>query len=284
MQTANVKTDFVPDVETQLQFEELYDKNQVMKRLKQEFDIPEIKMHLTKNNIPVDFGIALMSQMVLHKRATIKVLVGLLHRYFKDAANPFQECSYALVKAAEFNLVDYAAIGDTFILRPEVDVTQDVYDDLARYQYPLPMLIPPVEITKNNQSGYLRVQNSVILRDNHHEDDVCLDHLNRVNRTRYTINLDTALMIKNSWENLDKQKPGETLVEYRARIKAFHKYDTTSRDVIDHLVNMGNSFHLTHRYDKRGRTYCQGYHVTYQGNEWNKAVIEFANQEVCNKI
>jgi DNA-directed RNA polymerase len=46
------------------------------------------------------------------------------------------------------------------------------------------------------------------------------------------------------------------------------------------MVEMGNRFYLTHRYDKRGRTYAQGYHVNTQGNCWNKAVIELADEEV----
>jgi DNA-directed RNA polymerase len=44
----------------------------------------------------------------------------------------------------------------------------------------------------------------------------------------------------------------------------------------------GNRFWLTHKYDKRGRTYCQGYHVSYQGNDYNKACIEFADGEPLN--
>ena len=46
------------------------------------------------------------------------------------------------------------------------------------------------------------------------------------------------------------------------------------------LVNAGNRFFLTHAYDKRGRTYAKGYHVNYQGNDWNKATICFAEGEI----
>ena len=53
------------------------------------------------------------------------------------------------------------------------------------------------------------------------------------------------------------------------------------REVMEALFMMGNEFYLTHRYDKRGRCYAQGYHVTTQGNPWNKAVIEFAHEELA---
>ncbi len=48
------------------------------------------------------------------------------------------------------------------------------------------------------------------------------------------------------------------------------------------LMMHSNVFHMTHKYDKRGRTYSQGYHVNYQGNPWNKACIEFADKEVVD--
>ena len=39
-------------------------------------------------------------------------------------------------------------------------------------------------------------------------------------------------------------------------------------------------FWLTHKYDYRGRFYCQGFHVNYQATGFNKASVEFANKEV----
>ena len=33
---------------------------------------------------------------------------------------------------------------------------------------------------------------------------------------------------------------------------------------------------------KRQRVYCQGYHVSYMGNSWNKACIQFANKEIVD--
>src|SRR5690606_23472348 len=107
----------------------------------------------------------------------------------------------------------------------------------------------------------------------------CLDHRNRVNQVALSINLDTAETIQNEWRNLDKQKPDETYQEYQKRVKAFEKYDSVAKDVLRLAVSRGNRICLTPRYDKRGRTYCMGYRVTYQGTAWNKAVIEFADKE-----
>lgn len=123
-------------------------------------------------------------------------------------------------------------------------------------------------------------EGSVILKKNFHNDDVCLDHINRCNRIPLTINQTTATMVKNQWRNLDKQKDGETREEFLKRKKAFEKHDRTAKDVMSILTAKTDVFYLTHKYDKRGRTYCQGHHVTYQGTPWNKAVIQFANTEL----
>ena len=53
-----------------------------------------------------------------------------------------------------------------------------------------------------------------------------------------------------------------------------------SMKVFAMLINEGNRFYLTHKYDKRGRTYCQGYHVSYQGNTYRKAILQLADKEL----
>lgn len=270
------------DLKTQRDFEELYHKNQLMRRLKKEFDVPEVTAHLDRFNIPVKFGISLMIQMVLHKRVSLTVLVAIMYKQFEED-NPFQQCvDMILICARDASIVNYDPVSEMFIIK--YNVSEDVYQDLDRYQYPLPMLIEPKKVNDNISSGYYSgsVQSSLILRDNHHDDDICLDHINSSNRTKLTINTDTANMIKNTWRNLDKRKPNETKADFDSRKSAFEKYDRASRDIIDSIMMFDNEFYLTHKYDKRGRTYCQGYHVNYQGNAWNKAVIEFADKEIIN--
>jgi DNA-directed RNA polymerase len=67
--------------------------------------------------------------------------------------------------------------------------------------------------------------------------------------------------------------------EYKKRAKALDKYDRSSKVVTKQVLSLGNEFYLTHKYDKRGRSYSQGYHINYQGNAWNKAVVCLADKE-----
>ena len=264
-------------VDHQVELEKLYSKNQCVPRIRAEFQNCEdvdLTDYLIKSEIPVNFGIDLLVQMALHKRATLQTLIGILYHHFNDS----QVCADMLLKACVADLVDWDTNIELFVVKFEV--SQEVQDDIDRFQYPLPMVVAPRPIEKNRDTGYFLGSGSVILRDNHHEDDVCLDHLNRANAVSYTINQDTALMVHNKWRNLDKPKPGEMREDFEKRKKAFNKYDRTAKDVMALLMQHSDRFHLTHKYDKRGRVYCQGYHVNYQGTPWNKAVIEFADKEL----
>lgn len=261
----------------QVELEQLYNKNQVIPRIRWEFENCEefdFGAAIEAEGIPRKFGIDLMVQMALHKRCDLATLVGTLRHHFNDP----QLTVDMIKKCAEADLVDWSPDMQIFIVK--VDIGRDVQEDLDRYQFPLPMVVPPKQVMDNNESGYLLGSGSIILRKNHHNDDVALDHINRMNAVKFTINQTTATMVKNKWRNLDKKKEGETDQDFDKRKKAFEKYDRTAKDVIGKLTQHGNEFYLTHKYDKRGRTYCQGYHVNYQGTAWNKAVIEFANQEI----
>jgi hypothetical protein len=260
----------------QATLEELFNKCQTVPRIKQEFlQVDEIAEVVSAHEIDYDFAITLLAQMAIHRRCKVDVLVGVLRSHYDDTQRTADE----IRKCMEAGLVTYDDNFKVFITIAEP--SKETQEQLSLFQYPLPMVVPPETIKDNSSNGY-RIFNrgSVILKDNHHDDDVCLDHLNRVNKIKLAINGEVMQMIQNKWRNLDKPKDGETLTEYRKRLKAFEKYDEVSRQVMGLLLSEGNELYLTHKYDKRGRTYCQGYSLNYQGTPWNKSVIEFANKEL----
>jgi len=260
----------------QMELEKLFNKNQLIPRLRQEFATSEMgfDQHMIENDIPVKFGMDLLVQISLHKRADIPTMVGVLYHHFNDA----QLTADMLKRCAEVDLVDWDDVSEKFIVIYEV--TDDVQEELDRYQFPLPMVVEPKPVTNNRQTGFLISGGSLIMNDNHHDEDICLDHINRMNSIKLTINAEVVAMVKNRWRNLDKPKNGESLDKFNERRQAFNKYDRVAHAVIDRLIEEGNVFHLTHEYDKRGRIYSKGYHVNYQGNPWNKAVLEFADKEI----
>lgn len=259
----------------QRHLEELYSKNQLIPRVKAIFNKPIFIDHLKKHGIPEEFGLHLMVQIALHKRADLKTMIGLLRPH---AAHNGQAAADLLQIAINIGIVFYNTDRQQFIVRFEIP--EDVQQELDCFQFPLPMVIKPLKVCHNRQTGYITKHGSIILRNNHHDDDVCLDHINRMNSIKFKIDHTVARLVKNQWRNLDKPKEGESKQEFDKRKRAFEKYDRTAHDVIGLLTQEGNEFHLTHNYDKRGRTYCKGYHVNYQGASWNKAVIALVNEEV----
>ena len=265
--------------QVQIDMEKLFHKNQLHPRIKSEFTSSDIPFRdiMIKAGLDPQFGFDLLVQMVLHKRAALPVLVGILRKHFQGNS---QTTADALLLACQIDLVDWNPTTRQFIVK--YDITADVQLDLDRYQFPLPMIVEPRELKTNSDTGYFTSRNSVILKNNHHEADVCLDHLNKMNKVKLTLNNEVAAFIENSWRNLDKPKDGEDRKDFDKRKRAFEKYDRTARDVMAHLEIAGGEFYLTHKYDKRGRVYCQGYHVSYMGNSWNKACIQFANKEIVD--
>lgn len=261
----------------QRELEKLYNKNQTITRIKSEFmNCSQFNFaeYMEAQKIPTGFGMDVMVQMALHKRCQLPTLVGLLDKHFSDV----QQTADMLFRCAEADLIDWSPNLNLFVVR--VTITQEVQEELDRFQYPLPMVVTPRTVKNNRETGMLNSGGSLILKNNHHEDDICLDHINRSNRIKFSVNWDVVTMVKNQWRGLDKAKPGETRDEFQKRKRAFEKYDRTAKDVMSIITEHGNEFHLLHKYDKRGRSYCQGYHVDYQGPDWNKAAVEFAKKEI----
>lgn len=267
-------------VTKQQQLEKLYNKYQALPRIKeeiQEYDNGHILELIYEAGLDEKFGVDLLAQMVLHKRTTLETLVGVLRHHAEDS---LQEVVDNIEKAVEHGLVEYNSITQQFIVA--IDIPDELQWELDAYQYPFPMIIPPNPVKNNSQSGYLSIDTSILLKKSHHNDDVVLDHINRVNSIPFAINSDVAHLIQNQWRNLDRKKAGETHWEYQKRKRAFEKYDQTAKAVIDLLMDNSDVIYLTHRYDFRGRIYCQGYHISYQGATWNKACIELANKELVD--
>lgn len=260
-------------IEHQMQLEKLFNKNQLIPRMRAEYEEAGFPKHLESIGVDIKFGIDALVQIALHKRADLPTLVGTLWGHFDNPQDVVDE----LMKMAVADCFDFDPISDKFIVRYEI--SEDVQLELEAFQYPLPMVVEPKPVKTNTDIGYLTSKGSIILKKNHTEDDVCLDHINRMNSIKLSLNWDVAKMVQNEWRNLDKCKPGETREDFQKRKRAFEKYDRTAKGVMELMTQEGNEFHLTHKYCKRGRTYSQGYHINYQGTSWNKAVIEFADKE-----
>ena len=282
-------------VEAETELEKMFDKNQIKKRLRQWFDTLAfaefIKSKNMSPNVDLKFCIDLCVTMAIHKRATSGTVIGILYKHFDTGQGrhvAMQQCAHALEECVNADIVDYNGNPDSQIFIIRLDVDPVTRQELNAFQYPLPMVVQPKKLKTNMDNGHLSKETGkslVVLKAGkqnlfYEEANVCLDHLNRMNSIPLTLNMQTAELIDNEWSDIGRRRPGESFERYEMRQKAFEHYDATSKDVMYALIGIRSTFWLTHKYDRRGRTYCQGYHVNYQGTSWNKAVIEFANKEL----
>lgn len=266
-------------IEHQKKLETIYNKNQLLKRMREEFENSEdIDFKAFAAYLEIDYKLLIdaMVQIALHKRADIQTMIGSLMSHSDDA----QYIADCLYKMAENDCFNYDPTIDKFGVIYEI--SEDVQAELDAFQFPLPIVSKPNEVKTNRDNGYYITKGSIILKKNHHEMDVCLDHINRMNNQRLAINWDIAKHVKDTRPNMDKPKAGETRQDYTKRVRAFEKYSASAKEVMELVTQEGNNFSLAHRYDKRGRTYCMGYFISFQGTSYNKAVLEFADKELID--
>lgn len=253
-------------VTTQKNLEELFNRNQLMDVLREQFK------PLTDDPFKLDCIV----QIYLHKQADVPTMVGL----FSPKWGKPQDVADMLTEVVEEDLMDYNMETMKFIMKYEI--TQDVQDLLDRYQFPLPMIVRPNKVVNNYMgSGYYDKKGRIILNgsDVFDNEDVCLDHINRANSVGLTLNTNVVAS-KEGMMILPKRKIGEPFEEFQKRQKQAQTFYETSLEVMEGLLTLGNEFWLTHKYDRRGRTYAIGYHVNPQGDDYHKAVLELARKEV----
>lgn len=143
-------------------------------------------------------------------------------------------------------------------------------------EYLPPMVCEPCELMSNYDSGYLTHKDSLILgKGNHHDGNICLDVLNIMNRV--CLKLDTeflCLLEEEPTFELDTPEKRDMWMTFKR--KSYEMYMLMAR--------LGNRFYFTHKVDKRGRIYAQGYHLNTQGTSFKKASIELVNEEIVTGV
>ena len=186
----------------------------------------------------------------------------------------------------------------SLMLVSNIELPEGLIHFASNTEYLPPMVCEPLELTSNRSSGHLTFNDSLVLgAGNHHNGDLCLDVLNKMNQV--ALSLDTQFlstveeeMPEVSVESMmDKaEEKGKTLSQGQAmiRVKDFidnwDDFKQQSYYFYSLMESQGNRFHLTHKVDKRGRMYSQGYHITTQGTPFKKASLEFANEELVNGV
>lgn len=239
---------------SQENLELLYDKNQQYCKVRNYFacEFPNGE----------EEEIKFLAALGIHKRCDVSTMVGIM--YFN-----FNEIKDTLIFLED--MINRGACifeNEQFIVL--FDTPKSLDEEISLYQFPLPMIQKPEILIDNEDTGYLTQKRNIVLNQSS-KSDVNLDHINRINSVELEINPVMNEYINTHWK--------ENYIHPFAK-KQFKKYKKNMYKMNCDYVDEGK-FYLTHSYDKRGRTYANGYYINYQGRDANKAVIQLKNKELC---
>ena len=212
---------------------------------------------------------------------------------FSDKGDGIKTIAEVVAVLSELDLYDITKRDHqaSLMIKSRVTLDSKITDLIQLTKYLPPMLCPPRKVDTNYSSGHLTIRDSLILgKGNFHEEEICLDSLNRFNRIPLSLNVDLMTTYSEppldfdtpekcaKWQHLH---PGESWeLELEKRIDNWTKFVQLSYATARTIIRKGNKFYFTNKTDTRGRTYSQGYHVNIQANSFRKACIEFKDEEI----
>ena len=220
-------------------------------------------------------GIAYFQQEELFTSVTAQMAGRLKWDDRVEAIQTIAEIVAVLCRTDAFDILKASRMS-SLVLVSRIPLEQWLLDHINESQYLPPMVTPPRKLVSNRSSGYLSHNDSLILGNgNHHEGDICLDVLNIMNQV--PLALVTDLLCQEEEEpTFDLDTDDKKLQWKQFKVQSYRFYDL--------LCSQGNRFYLTHKVDKRGRIYAQGYHINTQGAAFKKAMIELADEEYVEGV
>lgn len=197
---------------------------------------------------------------------------------FSDRADAITTMAEMVAVLTETDVFDINKEGkyDSLYVVSNISFDAELTQFIENSEYLPPMVCTPMPLRSNRNGAYLTFNDSLILGSgNHHEGDICLDTLNLMNAVE--LKLDTEFICK------FEEVPTYDVITPKQK-KMWKEYKVQNYRFYCMLADFGNQFHLTHKVDKRGRAYAQGYHVTTQGTAFKKACIDLYNEEVVTGI
>lgn len=164
----------------------------------------------------------------------------------------------------------------SLMVQSRIPLSQELLTFIEDSQYLPPMVCEPRELVNNYSSGYLTHNDSLLLgQGNHHDGDLCLDVLNKMNKVCLQVN--TAFLSRfeeNPTFALDTPEKRDQWAAFKRQSYRFYTL----------MEQAGNRFWLTHKVDKRGRGYAQGYHINPQSTAFKKAMVDLAKEELVQGV
>ena len=163
----------------------------------------------------------------------------------------------------------------TRVIKTNISLPEDLQRRIAISCVLPPMITKPKKLNHNSSSALLTIaKDSLILgdRENYHDDSISLDVINKLNQV--PLKLSEIAWLFERQIDIDEDLDDETKEQAIKTHKQMQEQFEFFRDKLS-----DKTMYLTHKVDKRGRIYAQGYHFTTQGTSFEKACLELKTKE-----
>lgn len=230
-----------------------------------------------------------VTTLALKNTTTLANLIGILalKLEFEESYQGFKAAGeiIALLCYTDVYDLDKPKKYDSIIVKPQYALPDETKEYIENAQYLPPSICKPKYLIHNRSSGYRTIKrDSLILGGaiHHHNEDICLEVLNRMNETALELNQD-MLSIQQEFEgDLDviEDFEGSALEYQRAVSQQKENWELfLRRSELAYSIVEDNPFYLTHKIDKRGRIYSQGYAINVQGNSYQKSCVDLVKKD-----
>lgn len=157
------------------------------------------------------------------------------------------------------NLITITKVSDkTMLITTEFDLGIEI----PEFGKHIPQFKKPEPVAYNPILGNLFKQ---------HDMDTSTDHIDRMN----------AIPLVLEHRVLEELPESLTKTEFDTDEQKEQWIDFVRRSWETYGLAMKHEqFYLNHSFDTRGRCYCSGYYINYQGSSYKKAIVQLANKEI----
>lgn len=210
----------------------------------------------------------ILAQCLVNDSTPITNIIGsVAARFFRlPTASQRQRILQRIIRMAEENHLDIVCYNIVYV-RPAYELPKSLQK--TKRNFIPPLIMKPKTVRTNEDTGYHVVSKGHLVLGhaaNQHSGDICLDIINTQNKSPWRLN---AWVLNNTVDEKPENMEQRDWDNFCKETKQIAEFLGTHRVM-----------YLTHRVDKRGRLYCHGYHINYQGNEYHRAMIDLGVGEI----
>ena len=187
-----------------------------------------------------------------------------------------QTCADVLWLINQTDLILIDIVNDTRYIQSNMELPDELVDRLTLMCVLPPMLVKPRTLRHNKSCGYLTInKDSLILGDkeNYHDECISLDVLNTLNSQALCLDLDICYKFQKEFKSEFDKDTDEYLNQRKTYERAKEQFEFFRDKIQDKTI------FFTHKVDKRGRVYSQGYTFNTMGTSFEKACINLKTKE-----